>query len=104
MRPAHASYRNLTFSPDGNYLYFLKAASNTGDPYNRFRAPVLGGGPQISVRDDVSGARFSPDGKRMAFVRANDPELGKFLVLTANSDGTNETTVANGPRGFFPNL
>ena len=29
--PADASYRNLTFSSDGNYIYFLKAASNTGD-------------------------------------------------------------------------
>jgi eukaryotic-like serine/threonine-protein kinase len=102
--PADASYRNLTFSPDCNYIYFLKAASNTGDRFNLLRAPVLGGVPQMIVRDDDSGATFSPDGKRMAFVRANDPELGKFLVLTANSDGTNETIVANGPRGFFPNL
>ena len=29
----------------------------------------------------------------MAFVRANDPELGKFSVLTANTDGTDEKIV-----------
>ena len=34
--PADASYRKLTFSFDGNYIYFLKAASNTGDRFNLF--------------------------------------------------------------------
>ena len=102
--PADASYRNLTFSSDGNYIYFLKAASNTGDRFNLLRAPVLGGVPQMIVRDDDSGATFSPDGKRMAFVRENDPEVGKFLVLTANTDGTDEKIITTGPTAFFPNL
>ncbi len=102
--PADASYRNLTFSSDGNYIYFLKAASNTGDRFNLLRAPVLGGVPQMIVRDDDSGATFSPDDKRMAFVRENDPELGKFLVLMANTDGTDEKIITTGPTAFFPNL
>ena len=52
------------------------------------------------VRDDDSGATFSPDGKRLAFVRANNPEQGKFLVLTANADGTDEKIFATGPASF----
>ena len=47
------------------------------------------------VRDDDSGATFSPDGKRMAFVRENDPELGKFLMLMANTDGTDEKVITS---------
>src|SRR6202142_1645325 len=77
--PAEASYQGLTFSPDGNYIYFLKAVSLAGDRsslFNLLRAPVLGGVPQMVVRHDDSGATFSPDGKRMAFVRTNDPEPG----------------------------
>jgi eukaryotic-like serine/threonine-protein kinase len=104
--PADASYQSLTFSSDGNFIYFLKAESNTGERFDLLRAPVLGGVPQMVVRKDDSGATFSPDGTRMAFVRRNDPERGKFSLLTTNIDGTDEkiiatTTVAT---AFFPNL
>src|ERR1019366_154573 len=47
---------------------------------------------------------FSLDGTRMAFVRRNDPEPGKFSVLTTNTDGTDEKIIATGPTAFFPNL
>jgi Tol biopolymer transport system component len=40
----------------------------------------------------------------MAFVRENAPELGKFLLLTANVDGTDERIVARGPNSIFPTL
>jgi eukaryotic-like serine/threonine-protein kinase len=101
---ADAFYTSLTFSPDGNYIYFLKAADGTSGRLDLLRAPVLGGLPQMIVRNDDSGATFSPDGKRIAFVRANAPEMGQFLVLTANTDGTDEVIVANGhgPASFFP--
>jgi eukaryotic-like serine/threonine-protein kinase len=104
---ANASYQGLTFSPDGNYVYFLKAVSIAGDRsnlFNLFRAPVLGGVPQMIARHDDSGATFSPDGQRMAFVRANDPEAGKFSVLTTGVDGTDEKILTSGPTAFFPNL
>ncbi len=105
--PADAAYRGLTFSPDGNYIYFLKATSIAGDRSSLFdllRAPVLGGVPQIVVRHADSGATFSPDGKRMAFVRANDPEAKKFSMITTNVDGTDEKIITSGPTSFFANL
>jgi serine/threonine protein kinase len=102
--PSNAFYQNLTFSPDGNYLYFLKAADAMGTRFNLLRAPVLGGTPQMVVKDDDSGATFSPDGNRIAFVRTNDPELGKTLVLTANVNGTEEKIVAKLPSSIFPTL
>jgi eukaryotic-like serine/threonine-protein kinase len=102
--PADASYRSLSFSADGNYLYFLKAASNAGGRFNLLRAPVLGGLPQVVVRDDSSGATFSPDGRHMAFVRENDPEPGKFSLITSNIDGTDEKNITTGTNAFFPNL
>jgi Tol biopolymer transport system component len=102
--PSDASYQSLSFSADGNYLYLLKATSNMGLRFNLLRAPVLGGVPQIVVRDDNSGATFSPDGAHMAFVRGNDPEPGEFSVLTSNIDGTDEKKITTGPNAFFPNL
>jgi serine/threonine protein kinase len=99
--PADASYQSLTFSSDGNYIYFLKAASNTGEISDLLRAPVLGGFPQVAVRNDDSGASFSPDGARMAFVRGSDPEPGKFSLLTSNLDGTDEKVITTGPSSYW---
>jgi eukaryotic-like serine/threonine-protein kinase len=100
--PAEAFYRNLTFSPDGNYFYFRKATDNTSTSWNVLRAPVLGGTPQLTVRDVDSAITFSPDGKRIAYVRANDPDAGKFQVLIANADGTNERMFFGGPITLVP--
>ncbi len=97
--PAVASYSSLEFSPDGNYFEFRKARDFTGNDNDLYRAPVLGGTPQLIVRDVDTNATFSPDGKRIAYARANDPEVGKFQLLIANSDGANEKMIAGGPEG-----
>lgn len=95
--PSEAFYTNFDFSPDGNYFYFCKARTSTLDEFDLYRAPVLGGNPQNVVRDIDSNTGFSPDGKHIAYERGNDPEVGKFQVLVANADGTNETMLAGGP-------
>ena len=55
-----------------------------------YRMPVLGGTPQLLVSDVDVGPTFSPDGKRMAYIRANDPEAGKYRLLSSNLDGSDE--------------
>jgi eukaryotic-like serine/threonine-protein kinase len=95
--PAPVSYSSLAFSPDGNYLYFRKAEDALNSTYFLYRAPVLGGTPQIVVRDIDSDIGFSLDGRRMAYVRANDPELGKYRLLTANLDGNGEQVLLIAP-------
>jgi eukaryotic-like serine/threonine-protein kinase len=88
--PSGAIYRSLAFSPDGNSIYFRKAADQTGTSFNLYRAPVLGGSPQQIGRDIDSDITFSPDGKRMAYCRGNDPVVGQWRLLSANPDGTDE--------------
>jgi serine/threonine protein kinase/Tol biopolymer transport system component len=89
--PAAAVYRALAFSPDGNYVYFRKAGLGTQSEWDLYRTPVLGGAPQMVVRDIDSNVTFSPDGRRMAYVRGNDPDVGKTRLLSSNLDGSDET-------------
>jgi serine/threonine protein kinase len=102
--PAAAIYKSLSFSPDGNYVYFRKAGINTQTEWDLYRAPVLGGTPQVIVRDIDTGITFSPDGHHMAYARGNDPEVGKYRLLMANLDGSEETILRIAPfnTGDFP--
>jgi eukaryotic-like serine/threonine-protein kinase len=95
--PTDDDLEDLAFSPDGNYMYFRKAANAEGSQLSLYRAPVLGGTPQIIVRDIDSGITFSPDGKQFAYVRENKPDFGKYQLLTVDTDGTHEALVADGP-------
>ncbi len=101
---AAAWYRDPAFSPDGNYLYFFRATDATRTGFDLYRAPVLGGTAQAVARDVDSNLTFSPDGHRMAYVRGNDPEVGKYRLLTANLDGTDEKIlrIAPAPGNFGP--
>jgi hypothetical protein len=47
--PASAVYSSLAVSPDGHYLNFRKAEDALLTTYYLYRAPVLGGTPQIVV-------------------------------------------------------
>ncbi len=81
---------SLAFSPDSNYIYFRQPQNATAGAYNLFRSPVLGGTPDEIVRDVDSAITFSPDGKRIGYIRANDPDVGKWRLLSANVDGSDE--------------
>ena len=102
--PTPAVYRDLAFSPDGNYVYYRKAANVQATEFNVYRAPVLGGAAKQVVRDVDSDLTFSPDGQRMAYIRANDPEPGKYRLLSASIDGSDETVlrIAQSTRGTDP--
>ena len=87
--PSPARYQSVTFSPDGNYFYFQKAADSTNSVFYLYRAPVLGGSTQTVIRDVDSDIAFSPDGLRIGFARGSAEE-GKYRLLSANLDGTDE--------------
>ena len=95
--PAPAIYFSLAFSPDANYFYFRKAEDALGTTFYLYRAPVLGGTPQVLVRDIDSDIGFSPDGHRIAYIRGNDPEVGKYRLLSANLDGNDEKVLLIAP-------
>jgi serine/threonine protein kinase len=100
--PTDASFQSLAFSPNGNYIYYRKAPDKDKDFFNLYRAPVFGGTPQVVVRDVDTGMTFSPDGNRIAYVRLNSPERGKFQVLMSSADGADEKMIQVGPVSRAP--
>jgi eukaryotic-like serine/threonine-protein kinase len=89
--------RSPVFSLDGSYVYYRKAVDATNSEFRVYRMPVLGGTPQLLARDVDGGPALSPDGKHMAYARANDPDAGKYRLLLANLDGTDEKILQIAP-------
>jgi eukaryotic-like serine/threonine-protein kinase len=89
--PADVSYFGLTFSPDGDDLYYV--AWDHKNPIALYQRPVLGGASRKLVVDIDSVVTFSPDGKQLAFLRGY-PSQGELAVLVANADGTAERRLA----------
>ncbi len=87
--PTGDAFVTPAFSPDGSYIYFRESAAGT-NAFNLFRAPVLGGTPSLVSKDVDSNPTFSPDGRSVAYLRDNDPEIGKWRLLQADADGGNE--------------
>ena len=102
--PSDEGFATIGFSPDGNYIYFRKADTKVQDVFTLYRAPVLGGTPQPVGHDIDRGPVFSPDGKQLAYVRENDPDVGKYHVLVSNADGSGEKTISTGPTDRDPRL
>jgi Tol biopolymer transport system component len=100
--PPSATIPNVAFSPDGDYIYFRKAENAIASDFNVYRAPVLGGTPKAVVHDVDSALAFSPDGRRMAYIRGNNPETGKYRLLDANLDGSDEKVLHIAAFGFLP--
>ena len=89
--PSIQRYNGITFSKDGNYLYYV-----LGDPNNPFRTlyqvPVLGGASR-KLTNVTSPVSLSPDGTRLAFARVNQIS-GETALIVVNADGAGERQIA----------
>ena len=87
--PDVADYIGVTFSPDSNYIYFVRSDQSTQNYRSLYQMPVLGGTPRQLIADIDSAPSFSPDGKRYAFTRGI-PEKEEIEVRIAEADTNKE--------------
>ncbi|HEV2401060.1 MAG TPA: protein kinase [Candidatus Sulfotelmatobacter sp.] len=96
LAPDLVGFSGLSFSPDGNYIYFVRSDKST-QLYNYLYAmPVLGGTPRQLIRDIDTPVSFSPDGKQFVFMRGVPDGMAAELRI-ASADGTGERLLARLP-------
>ena len=97
--PSPQDYSGITFSKDGDYIYYV-----LGEPTSArtlYQVPTLGGASRKIIDNVASPITLSPDGTRLAFIRANLLR-GETALVVANADGTGErqVTVRKTPNNF----
>ena len=100
VQPENGGYLGTTFSPDGEWVYYVATLQRNNFVPTLYRVPVLGG-TSSKVLDHVwSPVTFSQDGKQFAFVRKTQEDS---TLMLGNIDGTGEPrsiAVQKGPNGF----
>ncbi len=84
--PLQTDFVWVTFSPDGNFVYYLSLERDKGDT-ELFRVPLLGG-PIVKVGHNVGAPAFSPDGARLAYMMMKS---GETRLIVANVDAMGES-------------
>jgi serine/threonine protein kinase len=89
--PAEVRYRGITFSRDGNYVYYVRFEKN--DIGLLYEVPAHGGAAKKIMSNIDSPVTFSPEGKQFAFIRYNK-EQGEYTLVVAEVNGSGERKLA----------
>ncbi len=96
LAPDVVDFKGVSFSPDGNYLYFVRSDKATENYSYLYQMPVLGGNPRQLIRDIDTPVGFSPDGKKFVFMRGL-PDALQVELRIASADGTGERLLVSLP-------
>lgn len=88
---AQVQYWGITFSPDGDYVYYCTFDS-TKPHENLYRVPILGGPPALLPVETNTPITFSPDGQQFAYVLPARGEETHLLI--ASADGSEKKILA----------
>jgi serine/threonine protein kinase len=81
-------YLGLTFSPDGNYLYFTRVSPENDSANDLYVMSVFGGTPRQLIFNIDSAVSFAPDGNRITFLRWLPEQKDIFSEIhIADKDG-----------------
>ena len=79
--PQEFPIQGLSFSPDGDYVYYLNQDPVSPSYQALFQVPSLGGTPRKIFFDVDTAAGFSPDGTRLCFRRGKPDVKSDTLVI-----------------------
>lgn len=97
--PSNDKYAGLAFSPDGNFLYFVRQSKGNTTPTILYRVSIFGGIPQEISKETEGWLSLSPDGKQISFVRCQYRDDENCSLWIADSAaGKNERKVVLRPR------
>lgn len=90
---AGGGFWGQTFTPDGSAILYV--VKRTSEPEGvLYRITTLGGSPEPLLHGIDSPVSFSPDGKRITWVRADFPKTGGSVLMVASSDGSGARVIA----------
>ena len=95
--PDTTGFHGLTFSRDGNYIYFVRSDKN--DPVFKYlyAMPALGGAARKLIADVDSPISFSPDGHQLVYERSV-PVRNEIELRVADNDGVAERLLVTIPQ------
>jgi Tol biopolymer transport system component/DNA-binding winged helix-turn-helix (wHTH) protein len=94
LAPGEEIIRRVDFSADGQSIFIIKG--KRGNPSSLYNLAIIGGLPNkiVSGIENVLGVSF--DGKKIAFVKMNEPDK-TWLLIVADTDGSNERIIFTKP-------
>ena len=95
-------FHGLTFSPDSNYIYFVRSDKNDAYFKYLYSIPSLGGAVRKLITDVDSPVSFSPDGQRFVYEHCTQP-TNDIEIKIANADGSGDhvLTIVHNGSGFM---
>lgn len=88
--PSEIFYNAIAISPDNNLVYYGATIDKTQNILHRIS--ISGGTPRKIAENIFSTATFSPDGKRLAFVRDTPDKMRRLIIVNAE-DGSDEKEI-----------
>lgn len=99
--PRLVGYWGLVFAPDGASIFY-SVKGREDDSGSIYQIPFLGGPSRKLVTGVDSPPAVSPDGKQLAYLRADYPARGASALMIAGIDGANpRALVERRPPEFF---
>jgi DNA-binding winged helix-turn-helix (wHTH) protein/Tol biopolymer transport system component len=88
----------LTFSPDGNYIYYVQSSKEIASYNHLYKVPMLGGPARLLGKYADTPPSFSPNGQEFAYTQGiGDRNI--LEVRIANADGNGDRLLASIPNG-----
>jgi eukaryotic-like serine/threonine-protein kinase len=100
--PQEFAVRGISFSPDGDYLYFLNRDPQSPNYSALFQVASLGGTPRKVAFDVDTAVTFAPDGKRCCFRRGLFDQGDSLVIVDLETGKEHDLIRLHSPETFGP--